>query len=174
MLALYRSFLRLYPANHRREFGSEMISVLCERRGEAMARGAPRSALVFREIVGLLGGALSEHVRALSGRDGRLSLPIWRFNMQASFRFPKSTPALMMIILAGVIVAIEKARAIQASLPDVNPPIGAIHPIQHTFLPGVVKLVLFFYAIGVVGWAIVYALRRSGIHRLADMSVDQK
>ncbi|HLV89030.1 MAG TPA: hypothetical protein VKV39_18745 [Candidatus Sulfotelmatobacter sp.] len=94
--------------------------------------------------------------------------------MQASFRFPKSTPALMMIILAGVIVAIEKARAIQASLPDVNPPIGAIHPIQHTFLPGVVKLVLFFYAIGVVGWAIVYALRRSGIHRLADMSVDQK
>jgi hypothetical protein len=31
-----------------------------------------------------------------------------------------------------------------------------------------------FYAAGLIGWAILFALRRSGVHRLAGMSTEQK
>ena len=94
--------------------------------------------------------------------------------MQREFRFPKSTAVLMAIILAGVVLAIEKGKAIQASLPQVNPQIGPIQPAQHSFLPTVALVFAFFYAAGLIGWAILFALRRSGVHRLADMSAEQK
>jgi hypothetical protein len=29
---------------------------------------------------------------------------------------------------------------------------------------------MFFYAAGLVGWVILFTLRRSGVHRLAEMS----
>jgi len=94
--------------------------------------------------------------------------------MHSEFRFPKSTAVLMTMILAGVVWAIEKARSIQASLPHVNPPIGPIHPVAHTFLPGVVSLLGMFYLVGLIVWAILFALRRSGVHRLAEMSLTEK
>ncbi len=43
--------------------------------------------------------------------------------MRSEFRFPKSTPVLMMIILAGIVLALEKARVIQASFSNGNPPV---------------------------------------------------
>jgi len=94
--------------------------------------------------------------------------------MRNGFRFPKSTPVLMTIILAGLVLAIEKGKAIQASLPAVNPQIGPIQPEHHTFLPLIALAFAFFYVAGALGWAILFALRRSGVHRLADMSAQQK
>ena len=41
--------------------------------------------------------------------------------MRSEFRFPKATPILMAIILAGVILTIEKATAIEESLPHAYP-----------------------------------------------------
>ena len=94
--------------------------------------------------------------------------------MRSEFRFPKVTAVLMTIILAGVVVAIEKARAIQASVPDIGPRVGPIQPAHFTFLPTIALIFAFFYAAGMIGWAILFSLRRSGVHRLADMSPEAK
>ena len=94
--------------------------------------------------------------------------------MRNGFRFPRTTAVLMTIILAGVIVAIRMGEAIATSLPSFSQPITPIHPAHSYLLPGVVEGFLFFYAAGLAGWAIVFALRRSGVHRLAQMSGDQK
>lgn len=93
--------------------------------------------------------------------------------MRNGFRFPKTTAVLMTIILAGVIVAIRKGEAIAASLPDVSQPIAPIHSAPSYLLPGVVAGFIFFYGAGVIGWAILFALRRSGVHRLDDMQPEK-
>lgn len=84
--------------------------------------------------------------------------------MRSEFRFPKATAVLMTIILAGVVMAIEKGEGIVASL--------SASPHFHLF-PGVVLMLAFFYAAGAFGWAILFAMRRSGVHRL-ETSADQK
>jgi hypothetical protein len=93
-----------------------------------------------------------------------------RFTMRTEFRFPKATAVLMMIILAGVVLAIRRGEAIQRSLPYANPPVGPIHPVPSTLLPGVVIGLALFYAAGMIGWAILFALGRSGVHRLDETS----
>lgn len=90
--------------------------------------------------------------------------------MRNGFRFPKSTAILMTIILAGVIAAIRKGEAIAASLPHVSQPIAPIHSTPSYLLPGVIAGFIFFYAAGLTGWAILFALRRSGVHRLCNLS----
>jgi len=94
--------------------------------------------------------------------------------MRNGFRFPKVTIVFMALILAGVVVAIRKGEAIATSLPDFSQPVTPIHSGHSYLLPGVFAGFIFFYAAGLVGWAIVFALRRSGVHRLADMSGGQK
>jgi hypothetical protein len=76
----------------------------------------------------------------------------------------------MALILACVVSAIRKGEDIAASLPHVNPPVGPIHPLHSTLLPPIVLLSIVFYAVGFVGWAILFALRRSGVHRLDQIS----
>ena len=172
MLRIYQALLQLYPATYREQFGEEMAFVFVE--AQAAKQGmVARGVFYFHEASGLLSGAIREHVRAL-GCDFALPFSMRRFTMQNEFRFPKSTAVLMTIILAGVVLAIEKGKAIQASLPDVNPHIGPIQPVQHTFFPTVALVFAFFYAAGLIGWAILFALRRSGVHRLAEMSTEQK
>lgn len=94
--------------------------------------------------------------------------------MRNGFRFPKATAGLMIIILAGVMVAIKRGEEIANSLPHVNPPVGPIQPSHSALLPPIVVVSIFFYVAGLVGWAILFVLRRSGVHRLADMSGEQK
>jgi hypothetical protein len=89
--------------------------------------------------------------------------------MHSEFRFPKATPILMALILAGTVLAIEKAKAISASLPHINPPVGPIQPERLTFLPPVLLMFAAAYAAGLIGWAILFALKRSGMHRLSGM-----
>jgi len=84
--------------------------------------------------------------------------------MRSEFRFPKATAVLMTIILAGVVMAIEKGEGIVASL--------SASPHFH-FFPGVMLMLGVVYAAGVIGWAILFAMRRSGVHRL-ETSADQK
>jgi len=166
MLTFYRLLLRFYPATYRDCFGDEMATVFQEVQMEAAKKGlAEQIRSHVRETTGLLLGALQEHLQ---------QFPMRRFAMRTEFRFPKSTAVLMMIILAGVVLAIDKGKAIQASLPAVNPSIGPIQPAQHTFLPVIAMIFLFFYAAGLMGWAILFALRRSGTHRLAEIAAGQK
>lgn len=94
--------------------------------------------------------------------------------MRNGFRFPKTTAVLMTLILAGVIVAIQRGEEIATSLPHVNPSIGPIQPVHSTLWPPIVLVLIVFYAAGFAGWAILFALRRSGVHRLAQMSEEVK
>jgi len=175
MLTVYRKLLRLYPTEHRERFGEEMLAVLREACDQnANRKLITRGRRYVREIRGLVTGALREHLRVLFEIEDGLSLGTGRFAMRNGFRFPKSTAVLMTIILAGVVVAIRKGEVIATSLPDFSQPVTPIHPAHSYLLPGVFEGFIFFYAAGLVGWAIAFALRRSGVHRLADMSGEPK
>jgi hypothetical protein len=170
-LSLYRHALRLYPAFHRGQFGEEMVAVFCELQAEATTKGMlARTRFCVRETAGVLAGALREHWRVLGGDHFWPLFSNRRFTMHTEFRFPKATAVLMIIILAGVVLAIQRGEAIQHSLPNANPPVGPIHPVPSSFLPGVVIGFAFFYAAGMIGWAILFAPGRSGVHRLDETS----
>jgi len=95
--------------------------------------------------------------------------------MRTEFRFPKATAVLMAIILGGVVLAIQRGESISASLQGAaSPPIGPIHPVHSVLLGGILMGFLFFYAAGLIGWAILFAMRRSGMHRLDETSAAPK
>ena len=172
MLNVYRALLRLYPAEHRQVFSEEMLEVLLAARNEISEQKLfARGRLMVRESAGLLLGALRERFRRFTGIHHELSSFVTgRLAMRNGFRFPKATAILMMIILAGVVVAIRKGEVIATSLPDISQPVTPIHPAHSYLLPGVLEGFVFFYAAGLIGWAIVYALRRSGTHRLDQIA----
>jgi len=175
MLMFYRQLLHLYPATHRQQFGEEMLAVFLEARSDHAKRNCwARIIFSLREIVGLMRGACQEHVHDALGPDLEFSIPTRSFVMRNGFRFPKTTAVLMTLILAGVIVAIQRGEEIATSLPHVNPPIGPIQPVHSTLWPPIVLVLIVFYAAGFAGWAILFALRRSGVHRLAQMSEEVK
>jgi len=176
MITVYRKLLRLYPAAHRQRFGEEMLAVLVEERKENTGRKLiARGSLFLRETTGLLRGALREHFRELTAIHDELSFATGRFAMRNGFRFPKTTIVFMALILGGVLTAIKRGEDIAASVPNDNPPITVhIQPVHSILLGGMPLFFAFFYAGGLIGWAIMFALRRSGVHRLADMSGERQ
>jgi len=170
MLTLCESLLRLYPKPYRQLFAEEMISVFQEVDADARRRGRVVTAkLYLREISGLFCGAIAEHARRVLGNHVSFPLHSRRFTMHSGFRFPKSTAFLMTVILAGVVLAIQRADAIRAPVADVNPPVVIIQPTQLTFLPTMALMFLGVYVAGALGWVVLFAFRRSGVHRLAEM-----
>jgi hypothetical protein len=166
-VSVYRQLLRLYPAIHREQFADEMIAVFADAEADALSKGRlARGAFWTREIAGIVGGVLHEQWRALGGDSVGLCFPARRLTMRTEFRFPKTTAALMTIILAGVVLAIKKGETISSS--PVNPPIGPLPPTHSVLLGGIFLTLAFFYAAGMIGWAILFAMRRSGVHRLAE------
>ncbi len=171
MLGLYRQLLLLYPGAYRREFGAEMLAVFSEMRLENESKTAvQRGAFYVREIAGLIRGAATERLNGFIGPHSDLSVFKGGFMTRNGFRFPKITAVLMTLILAGVLVAIQKGESIAASLPHANPPIGPIQSVHSVLLPPIVGFLLFFYAAGTIGWIILFAMHRSGVHRLDDIS----
>jgi len=184
VLSLYRFLLRLYPPAYRDEFGAEMLAVFGDAQAETWKKGVlARGVFCAREVAGLLRGALVEHLQGIAGSDLltasrsriRLSIfPLRRFTMRSEFRFPKATAPLMAIILALIVVAIERAKAIQASLPHTNPHVGPIQPAQFTLFSTLVVVLAITCAAGLLGWAILFALRRSGLHRLSEFNPSER
>jgi hypothetical protein len=171
MLALYQSLLRLYPGPYRRQFAEEMKAVFHDVDSDARKKGSLTTAkLYFREVAGLFRGAIAEHARRILGSNIPSPFSSGRFTMRSGFRFPRTTAFLMTVILAGVVLAIQKADAIRASVRDVNPPVVTIQPTQLTFLPTMALMFMGVYLAGAVGWVVLFALRRSGVHRLSEMS----
>jgi hypothetical protein len=169
MFSVYRILLYLYPPACRSEFGEEMLAVFRAAQTEAWKKDTfMRTRFCAREITGLVAGALSEHVRTIAGFDRPPLIFSRRFNMRSEFRFPKITVTLMTIILAGVVLAIEKATAIEASVPDFYQHVGPIQPAHFTFLPTMLVILGGACLAGAIGWAILFALHRSGLHRLAE------
>lgn len=169
MTGLYRNLLYLYPASYRYEFGDEMTFVFAQARYDMRRRrfGA-RISFSFREIGGLLAGALHSHLRQHFGFNDWL--PLRRFNMRPGFRFPRSTVFLMFVILAGVLMAIEQAKVI-------------VHKFDYRFadasrhiisvwdgLPWFLFLAIGLMCVAVAAvWGVLFAMRRTGMHRLADL-----
>jgi len=74
-----------------------------------------------------------------------------------------------MIILAAVVFAIEKAKAISASIPHGSLPVGPIQPAQITIVPSLLVTMVTAIVIAVIGWAILFALHRTGVHRISEV-----
>jgi len=172
MLALYRALLRLYPAAYRHQAGEEMISVF--RQAQAAGRNRGRGAylgLCWREVIGLMAGAVDERLRILMGPDKFASLSSRRFAMQPGFRFPKSTAVLMTIILAGVVTAIEQAMSIATSWPHGKAQMPPIQPVRFAlFRPFLIPLGLV-YGVAALVWVVMFLMRRSGWHRLSALDI---
>ena len=160
MLRLYRGLLYLYPAAYRKEFGDEMQCVF--RQAQAARSIVPllnRVTFCTRELVGLLSGAAQAHFLSLFGMDDWLRLR--RFNMRPQYRFPRSTVFLMCVILAGVVLAIEKAKTIVQMKEGLPPETMAVwHPLFWLY-----PFTLVLAVVSAI-WGILFALRRSGMHRL--------
>lgn len=170
MLAVYRTLLRLYPAQHRQIFGVEMLMVLAaEGSGASSRRVMARIRLFAREACGLLLGAAREHLRVLVEIQDGLAPATGRFEMRNGFRFPKSTILFMTLILAGVLLAIKRGEDIAVSFPPANPQASPIQ-LAHSTVPAIASLVVLFYAFGLVCGAILVALRRSRGDRLSGVS----
>lgn len=173
MIRLYRKLLALYPVEYRRQFGEEMVDVFLDVRADKEREGTMvQTAFCVREMIGLVNGALRERLRSIGAKSG-LSLYTRRLVMRDGFRFPKTTAVLMTIILAGIALAIEKARVIQASYSH-GTPLVPLETARFTFFPTLALLLVVFYALGLAGWGILFALHRSGVHRLDEMAEERK
>jgi len=162
MLSFYRWLLYLYPSLYRREYADEMISVFRDAQAEVSAGSfGERISFRARESGGLLAGVLREHIRIISGSYQLISFT--RFDMRPEFRFPRSTVFLMSIIFVGVILAMEKANTIQVKYAAGA---GSIWPSLPWFLG---LTLLFTCATVMLVWGILFALGRTGVHRLANI-----
>jgi hypothetical protein len=177
MIAFYRKLLYLYPAEYRELFGEEMLAVLFQER-EANATRSLRQQVrvILRESTGLIRGAFDEHFRMITEIHEEMSFMTGRFAMRNGFRFPKSTIIFMALILGGVLIAIQKGEDIATSVPQDVGPIAPVHiqPVHSILLGGMPLFFAIFYAAGLIGWAILFALHRSGVHRMDNISVQQK
>jgi hypothetical protein len=147
----------VYPRLYRQQFAEEMTAVFRDLDEDARRRGSIVSVKFYvREAGGLLRGAMAEHVRRIFG--GQIPSPIFsrRSAMRSGFRFPKSTSFLMTVILAGIVLAINKAEAIRNALPSNIKPTGPMWDPHVNILT--------------VAWMVLFTLRRSGVHRLAETS----
>jgi hypothetical protein len=175
MLTAYRKLLHFYPAEHREQFGDEMADVF---RQAEQGRVGPVARVAFhlKELAGILNGALREHLRILVGAHAAVPLYTRRFTMRNGFRFPKTTAVLMILILAGILIAIQRGESIATSIPHLNEPLPLppIHYVHFGLIWGIPWMFGFFCAAGLIGWVILFALRRSGVHRLDEISADRK
>lgn len=167
MTCLYRLLLHLYPPSHRREYAGEMIAVFRDAQADIRSESLrERIAFRTRETLGLLAGAVLEHLRIFSGRSPMISFT--RCDMRPEFRFPKSTVVLMSVIFGGVMFAMKEASAVQAKY-------GSASDSMWRTFPGFAGWT-FAFALVTVGilWAILFALGRTGVHRLANIQSDLK
>jgi hypothetical protein len=162
MLTLYQALLYAYPTAYRREYAAEMLAVFSEAK-QALPNEPLRQRLSFwaRELTGLLCNALREQLYALLGSHGWI--PFRRFDMRPEFRFPRSTVFLMTLVLAGVVLAIEKATTIELKYGST---LGTVWPSLPAFF---LVMSVSMAMLAAIVWAILFALRRTGMHRLANI-----
>ena len=83
--------------------------------------------------------------------------------MSRDFRFPRWTILLMLAIMLGMFVAIEKAREIQI---QIQYSASSDLPV----LPAVfVTVFVLMFVIGAAAYLVMFALKRSGVHRLSNV-----
>ena len=86
--------------------------------------------------------------------------------MRPGFRFPRSTVFLMCVILAGVVLAIEKAKTVvEMKEGFASGASGTLDPMLWSVL---FAMAIVFAAVAAV-WGVLFALHRTGMHRLGDV-----
>lgn len=164
MRSLYQCLLYLYPTAYRREYAKEMAWVILETRQSLNHRPlAERMSFCARETTGLLYGVAREHLRLLVGSD--TWIPFRRFDMRPEFRFPRSTVFLMTVVLAGVLLAIEKATQVEVKH---GTKLGTVWPALPVFF---LLVTLILCALAATVWAVLFVQRRTGMHRLANLQL---
>jgi hypothetical protein len=158
MFVLYRCLLRLYPGAYFNEYASEMTLVFCQAWDAVKDRGLREQAqFCLREIVGTISGAVRE----------RLNPSLWssfgRFGMNKQFRFPRTMIFMMLVILASLILAIERAHRFQLNQSAETDILAAWLAVL--FVPAYLLVAIP----GAIGFAVFFALKRSGVHRLANI-----
>lgn len=157
MLTVYCWLLYLYPRSYRHDFGQEMAFVFRDARNALPPVLSVKVNFCCRELCGLLSSALSAHFERLFGA----AIPSPRFYMQSQFRFPRSTVFMMWVILAGVLLTIEKAKTIQVKYGPEE--VMAVWNSLPWFL-------FLFPALACVAvaaiWGFLFTLRRTGMQRL--------
>src|SRR5262245_47864247 len=99
---------------------------------------------------------------------------IFRSLTMRSFRFPRFAILLMLAcflaILSAIALAAEMARTVQMTYP------GApnLESMWWARLPGLFAMVFVMLGgAGAIGYAVLFALRRSGLHRLSSLEPRQ-
>ena len=85
--------------------------------------------------------------------------------MRSEFRFPRSAIFLMLVILGGMILAIGRVRNIQLQ----HSTITNATPDWPALLGLFVLVFVLLCAAGAAGYAILFALRRAGVHRFSNV-----
>ena len=169
MHILYQRLLRLYPADYRMEYGEEMFEVFSQACADVRTPWL-RAGFFGREFTGLLAGALFERIRQLTGNHHWPLYTSRRFRMRdKTWRYSKATIVLMTLILACTVMIIQKAESVALSLPHSNPSLPPIRSLTAALSPVFALAILSTAIIAIVVWAILFALRRSGVHRLSDV-----
>ncbi len=86
--------------------------------------------------------------------------------MRSANKFPISALVFMVLSLVGIVYAIGQAAAVSNALPHENPAL-AMKAVPFTLPGGIAILFGVAYLLGIAGWAVAYALRRSGAERLS-------
>jgi len=165
MLRIYQALLHLYPAAQRLEFGDEMVGVFSHAKADLNPGFIRRVGFYWQEFSGLIYGAAQSHFRHLFGIHDWLAFRRW--NMRPGFRFPRSTMFLMCVILAGVVLAIDKAKEV-VRMKDGLPP-GTIS-VWDPMLWSVLIVLLLIGAAAATVWGILFALHRTGMQRLDNIA----
>ncbi len=156
ILTVYCWLLCLYPGSYRDEFGAEMTSVFHHAKSDLPPALAAKISFYQREFCGLLAGALCAHLHGLFGPP----ISFRRFDMQAQFRFPRSTVFLMLVIMAGVMLTIAKASSVAG---------GTLGSAWSALLSLLIWMLLSMSTAAALVWGILHTLRRSGVHRLDNV-----
>ena len=166
MSSFFAALLYFYPSSYRQEFGEEMLTVLSQLQQDARTRGILALTVSYaRETSGLLRGALREHLQRSLLSKNVPSFAERRFPMRSEFRFPKSTVTFMLLTFAGVFLAIEKAKELQHWI-DRDSPLGPGAMDHVAIIPSFFLVLFLVFACAVLGWAVLFLFRRTGLHRL--------
>jgi predicted anti-sigma-YlaC factor YlaD len=138
-----------------------MLDVLGQSLNDSQRRGKLSILITsVREALGLLSGALGEHLRECFGEYQWFQVAGRRIHMRSEFRYSRATAPMMLLVLAIIIFAIYKARAVELRT-DVT--VAALPSVPMVFL-----VALFVAGLaGALGWLILHSVRRSGVHRLS-------
>ena len=182
MIRLYRSLLALYPPLDRYVFADEMTAVFRQAQAEVWQKGlAARARFCLRELAGLLRGAANAHLCSLAENHPWCTLLQRSFLMRSEYRYPRTSIALMTVILAIVVVTIAKAQGLAYTVVQIrmsNPgivvpralanlgPSIAGWPVHYGLLASIALGFVLAWVAGLAAWAVTFALRRSGVHRL--------